>query len=183
MGSVDKGIDGAKFVHVICGMRGAMPTFLKHATEDAERYLEREQDAWAELKREHDQAMFARDVEDLVDYGIYVLSSWTRRAQNWHRWVSEDPARYDAKKHKKLRKIEGMAAQAAEGTVGLINEVKTWGHEVQRESEFRPIAEFVIGAAVPANEQFTSKTFAKYQEGAWEEYQAGEAEEVTNWGD
>lgn len=160
-----------------------MVKFLKHAREDTERYLEREQDAWAQLKQEHDQAMFARDVEDLVEYGIYVLRSWIRHAQNWHRWVSEDAARYDAKKHKNLRKIEEMASKASKGTIGLINEVKTWGYEVKREAEFRPIAEFVIGASALPNEQFSSKGFATYQEDAWQAYQAGEAEEITNWGD
>ena len=160
-----------------------MAESLKHVQEDAERYLERERDAWARLKAEHDQAMFARDVEELVEYGIYVLKSWARHAQNWHRRVSEDASRYDEKNHEKLLKIEKMAAMAAEGTIGLINEVKTWGHEVQRESEFRQVAEHVIGAAASPNQQFTGKRFAEYQKDAWQEYQAGEAEEITNRGD
>ena len=156
---------------------------LEIAKEDAERYLEREQSAWAQLKREHDQAMFVRDLEGLVAYGIYALESWTKHAQNWHLWVSEDASRYEENRHKNLLKIEAMASEAAKGTIELINKVKKWGYEVDRESDFREIAEFVIGAAVSPNEQFASKSFAKYQAEAWQEYQASEAEEISNWGD
>ena len=156
---------------------------LKHAREDAERYLERQQAAGAKLKAEHDQAMFARDVDDLVEYGIYVLTSWARHAQEWHRWVSEDAARYDAGGHDNLRKIEKIASQAAQGTIELVNEVKTWGYEVQREKEFRQVAEHAIGAAASPDQQFAGKKFAEYQKDAWQEYQAGEAEEITNRGD
>lgn len=160
-----------------------MAEFLKHTIEDAETFLERQEDAWAQLKCEHDQAMLAFEVEDLVEYGIYLLRSWARHAESWHRWVSEDAARYDVKGHETLRKIEEMASKAAEGTIGLINQVKTWGHEIRREEVFRQVAELVIGAAASPNQQFTGEKLAEYQKNAWQEYQAGEAEEITNWGD
>ncbi len=160
-----------------------MAEFLKNTIADAETFLARQEDAWAQLKRDHDQAMFVFEVEDLVDYGISLLRCWARHAESWHRWVSEDPARYDAKRHEKLRRLERMASQAAQGTIELINEVKTSGHEIQRESEFCQVAEHVISSAASPAQQFIGKKFAEYQKDAWQEYQAGEAKEITNWGD
>lgn len=157
-----------------------MAIALEQTEESAKRYRIECDSAWQAIKKDHDRAMIAMGVDDLVGTGIWVLDRWLRHAERWHEWVSEDPSNYDPAAHKQLGFIESLATGTTETTVELIDQIKSWGYEVHREEEFRDLAKNVLG---PTYKRFDAPEFAALAQEAQNEYENGNIEEISNWGD
>jgi len=112
-----------------------------------------EQGAWAEVRRQHLQAMRVRDVEDLLSLGLTALRTWLRAVESWHTWVSEDRSRYQADVHERIRKLERMLVGATRGALEILAKTKASGFDVEYEAEFRKLSAQFLGAANPLEGQ------------------------------
>ncbi len=129
-----------------------MSVGITNAARATRAYRDNQKDIWEETKREHDCAMLAFEIEELVALGIAVLGSWLKCLDQWHHWVSEDAQNYSAKEHSLIKSIEDLAAKATKGTLKLIDDAKKLGHDIDHEETFRLIADEVLASSTPSNQ-------------------------------
>ncbi len=147
-----------------------------------EAYQETERDAWERIHHEHNKAMVARDLEDLIELGIFVLKKWNRAICEWHDDVSQNAEEYDQSMHSRLKTIESGLVDTTQKTLEMVRVVTSWGYELAREGEFAGLAQQVILAGRSADEQFSDESFVQFRKNALKEYERGDATEIEHWG-
>lgn len=159
-----------------------MPYAIEKTEKWAREYDQSQQSAWDSVKHEHDQAMVAMTVQDVVDYGIFLLKTWVRHASQWHDAVSQDAKHYDATVHKAFQTVNALVAVATKGTIGLVDIVKDWDYDIEGEDQFRELAGVVLGSAIPPQQTFNNKAFRALGREALREYETGRTEPIDHWG-
>lgn len=139
--------------------------------------------AWERIKVEHDLAMIAFDVEDLIDLGFYVISMWLRHAEQWHELVSGNPKLYSEDTHRQLRSIEAIVVEATEGTLKLIDKMKKLDCDFTREGQYTELAIRVIGATKPIPDRPRDESFDEFRKSALDEHRQGKTIPIGHWGE
>lgn len=164
-------------------MEFEMSILLERAEHVARDYQETEQSTWEQVKLEHDRVMVVFLVDDLVLEGCFALETWFKHVEKWHEWVSEDASRYDAKLHEGWNSVEKLAVKAVRGTLELIGKIKKWGFDVEKEQEFKELADRLFLLASVGEDASRSPDIDQMRNDALDDYREGRTATISNWGE
>lgn len=156
-----------------------MKTF-ENTRRSVRAYENDERDAWV-VRQEHNWAMLAYEIEDLVDLGIVVNRKMRRVLEHWHDWVANDATRYDPQTHELLHSEGQRLIEINLRVVSLVEEVQKRGYPIKRYDDFRGIEENLrsdLGTCTGV----VNEEFKKLHDAALTEFKQGRTVEIANWG-
>lgn len=143
-----------------------------------QRFVDAYRDGADAVMREHEAAMIACSIDELVACGIFIMQRFEAKVEKWEEWVSASSIRYRQDVAQAFSVIEAELIKTGDDVVELINEIKKAGFEVEQEVEFLSELTNLKSASAPLSSKFQRQELTPRFKKALSDHKSSRLEET-----